>query len=38
MLKIIAVFSTLALTYHWMGTTIINFSSIIFEMIPKVNG
>ena len=38
LLKIIAVFATLALTYHWMGTTIINFSSIIFEMIPKVNG
>ena len=38
LLKIIAVFATLALTYHWMGTTIINFSSIIFEMITKVNG
>ena len=38
LLKIIAVFATLALTYHWIGTTIINFSSIIFEMIPKVNG
>ncbi|WP_250694880.1 hypothetical protein, partial [Escherichia coli] len=32
------VFATPALTYHWMGRTIINFSSIIFEMIPKVNG
>lgn len=36
LLKIIAVFATLALTYHWMGVTLINFTSIIYEIIPQV--
>ncbi|GAJ68508.1 MULTISPECIES: type III secretion system export apparatus subunit SctS [Edwardsiella] len=31
LLKILAVFATLALTYHWMGNVILNFSSLIFE-------